>query len=301
MITDQQYVVLSLELHMFFGRIMKEHSLFLEAGFTPANADFAQVADQYKQSFETILQSAIILGDGIINPQVVSSGELVTDYTLSTEEKTQFFTGIAINQEITKVESKLYGATDPQVTAALVQQVSNLNAEAMPIIAGLVDFKQGVLNDVLSCRIFTANFPLMIEHILHEAQIYQGHLAALENRQNPAISMKDTELYWDQLMLEHALFIRSLLDPTEFELINQSNGFAREYLELLRATRTATDAMLDSITDKALQETIKFRDFKAAATKGIDECKIRSIILPLLADHVLREANHYIRLLQQMS
>jgi len=30
MINEQQYVVLSLELHMFFGRIMKEHSFFLE-------------------------------------------------------------------------------------------------------------------------------------------------------------------------------------------------------------------------------------------------------------------------------
>ena len=31
--------------------------------------------------------------------------------------------------------------------------------------------------------------------------------------------------------------------------------------------------------------------------KGILECKIQGLILPLLADHVLREANHYLRLL----
>jgi hypothetical protein len=42
---------------------------------------------------------------------------------------------------------------------------------------------------------------------------------------------------------------------------------------------------------------MKIRDFKAAGARGILECEIRSIILPLLADHVLREANHYIRLL----
>ena len=39
--------------------------------------------------------------------------------------------------------------------------------------------------------------------------------------------------------------------------------------------------------------------FKAAGTKGIQSCEIRSVILPLLADHVLREANHYIRLLKE--
>ena len=52
------------------------------------------------------------------------------------------------------------------------------------------------------------------------------------------------------------------------------------------------------ITDKTIEETQKYIDFKTAGTKGIKECEIRSIILPLLADHVLREANHYFRILK---
>ena len=52
------------------------------------------------------------------------------------------------------------------------------------------------------------------------------------------------------------------------------------------------------MTNASLEETLRFRDFKSAGTQGITQCKIRSVILPLLADHVLREANHYIRLLQ---
>jgi len=47
-----------------------------------------------------------------------------------------------------------------------------------------------------------------------------------------------------------------------------------------------------------LKETKKFRDFKVAGVEGIENCKIRSLILPLLADHVLREANHFIRILE---
>lgn len=38
----EHYIRKSLELHLFFGRIMKEHALFLRAGFTPADADFAK-------------------------------------------------------------------------------------------------------------------------------------------------------------------------------------------------------------------------------------------------------------------
>ena len=49
---------------------------------------------------------------------------------------------------------------------------------------------------------------------------------------------------------------------------------------------------------ESLQETLRFWDFKTAGVQGITGCKIRSVILPLLSDHVLREANHYIRLLE---
>jgi len=209
MITEQQYVILSLELNMFFGRIMKEHSLFLEAGFTPANPDFSNVADQYKQQFEAILHNAVVLGNGIISPIVASSGEIVTDYTLGSEQKTQYFTGIAINQEITKLEEVLYGAVNPLITPALIQQVSQLNALVKPMLEGLIDFKTGILNEVLSCRMFTANYPLLIDHILREAKMYYSHLVALENRQNPEETLKETELFWDQIMMEHALFMKS--------------------------------------------------------------------------------------------
>ena len=52
------------------------------------------------------------------------------------------------------------------------------------------------------------------------------------------------------------------------------------------------------MNDDSLELTRKFRDFKTAGVQGIEQHKIRSVILPLLADHVLREANHYLRLLK---
>ncbi|WP_026891612.1 DUF2935 domain-containing protein [Lacrimispora aerotolerans] len=299
MIDQQQYVILSLELHLFFGRIMKEHSIFLEAGFTPANPNFSNVADQFKEQFEHILYRAVVLGNGIITPGVVSSGEIVTEYTLGTEQKTQNFTGIVINQDITRMEADLYGIENPQITSDMVQQVRQLNTQTVPLLDGLIEFKTRVLNDVLTCNMFTMNYPLLIDHILREANMYRSQLAALESGENPYNDVKDTELFWDQIMMEHALFIRGLLDPTEGELINTSNNFAHEYADLLEKARNATDTTMEQITGETLEETLRYQDFKEAGTSGISECKIRSIILPLLGDHVLREANHFIRLLNQ--
>lgn len=299
MIDQQQYVILSLELHLFFGRIMKEHSIFLEAGFTPANPNFSNVADQFKEQFENVLYHAVVLGNGIITPNVVSSGEIVTEYTLGTEQKTQNFTGIVINQDITRMEADLYGLENPQITSDMVQQVRQLNTQTIPLLDGLIEFKTRVLNEVLACNMFTMNYPLLIDHILREANMYRSQLAALESGEYPYSDVKDTELFWDQIMMEHALFIRGLLDPTEGELINTSNNFAHEYADLLEMARNATDATMEQITGETLEETLRYQNFKEAGTSGISECKIRSIILPLLGDHVLREANHFIRLLNQ--
>ena len=56
---------------------------------------------------------------------------------------------------------------------------------------------------------------------------------------------------------------------------------------------------MEGLNRKTMETTEQYRDFKAAGAKGITECEIRSIILPILADHVLREANHYLRLLSE--
>lgn len=292
----ERYVILSLELHLFFARIMKEHALFLEAGFTPANQNFAREAEFYKRGFETLLRRAVVLSNGVVGGQVLASGEIVTEFTADAERKTQCLTGIGIDREITRMESTLRCGSPARVHPALCRQVRQLNQTALRLLRGLIGFKERVLKGMLRCCMFTVNYPLLIEHIIREAKLYQTFLCGAERDGClDEQTMKETETFWNQIMMEHALFIRGLLDPSEDELVETSNTFAREYGALLNRARAANDA--SSLHRESLNETLKFREFKTAGVKGIEGCEIRSIILPLLADHVLREANHYIRLL----
>lgn len=291
------YVIKSLELHLFFARIMKEHSLFLKAGFTPANSSFAEKAEHFKQEFDKILCRAVELADGVISADVIRSGELVTEFTARAEKQTEKFTCIDINNEITQKELNLScGNRRAGVCSAKLRQVQALNRNALELVEGLIEFKENILENVLCCKMFTMNYPLLIEHILREARLYCKYIKILEkDGELNYRAMKDTESFWNRIMMEHAMFIRGLLDPCENELFCSADGFAKEFAQLLESCRCAQDRTLRA---DSLEKTKKFRDFKAAGTQGIAECKIRSVILPLLADHVLREANHYIRLLQ---
>jgi len=102
-------------------------------------------------------------------------------------------------------------------------------------------------------------------------------------------------------MAEHSMFIRGLLDPTENELINVANDFANEFQELNKEVIDAIDKTIpiDMVTAEILRATRNISNFNTQATEGLLDCKIMSIIMPLLADHVLRESNHYIRLLEK--
>lgn len=288
------YITKSLELHLFFGRIMKEHSLFLEAGYTPVNSDFGARAEHYKNEFERLLHKAVSLADGIIGENVLASGEIVTEFTKAAERQTEKLTGIPIDSSITDIELMLT-CCSPIIRPDLYIRVKSLNIIALRLLNGLISLKEETLEQVKSCRMFTMNYPLLIEHIIREAKLYRQYLRNLEESGTVGVqSMKEVECFWNQIMMEHAMFIRGLLDPSETELIKSADGFAKDYAALLQSCNNAQDMALAA---QSRAETLKFRDFKTAGTKGIESCQIRSLILPLLADHVLREADHFLRIL----
>lgn len=291
-----RYVVKSLELHLFFGRIMKEHAFFLQAGFTPAAAAFSEKAAFFQKEFEALLRDTVTLAGGIVGKEVIGSGEIVTEFTAWAEKQTECFTGIPIDKEITSRTLCLKPGGFRRDLAQMQGKVRRLNRTALKLLGGLIDFKENVLKCVLKCELFTLNYPLLIEHILREAKLYRKYVEILERDGDLSeCSMKENECFWNQIMMEHAQFIRGLLDPCETELFCTADNFAKEYGRLLDKSRSAAQ---NAQPGESLAQTVRFRDFKTTAAQGIQQCKIRSIILPLLADHVLREANHYIRLLR---
>lgn len=103
----KEYATLSLETHLFFGRIMKEHSLFLLAGFPAKETKFIQCADRFREEFEEGLRRTVKLANGIVRKPVLNSGEVVTEFTKKAECQTENLTGIPIDVKITEAEERL--------------------------------------------------------------------------------------------------------------------------------------------------------------------------------------------------
>lgn len=184
MISKEKYVVSSLELHLFFGRIMKEHSLFLEAGFTSKNTKLSKEADNYKISFEKLLLDTLRVSNERIRKSILDSGEIFTDFTLNAEKKTSYYTGIGINSKITLMEKELKCNPTSNIDTKVVNCVKSINNRAIKLLDGLIEFKIKILDEMLCCKLFTGNYPLLIEHIIQEAKLYRLYIKKIENNEN---------------------------------------------------------------------------------------------------------------------
>lgn len=296
----REYVILSLENHLFFGRIMKEHALFLQISFPACETNFIQRSEQLREAFESVLKKTVQLSNGLVRPAVLESHEIVTEFTLRAERRTAAFTGVPIDSEITEAEHRLKAGNHFMPDRETVRKVRTLNRHVLKLLNSLIELKENILQRVSECQLYTTNYPLLVEHILREAKLYRSVVMELEQRGR--ISSQDfrkIEMFWNQIMMEHAQFIRGLLDPTECDLIDTADGFAKDYCRLLKEAKEQDMRTMDETARESLALTRNYQQFKTAGTEGITDCQIRSVILPLLADHVLREANHYLRILEK--
>jgi hypothetical protein len=224
---------------------------------------------------------------------------------MAAERATQFVTGIFIDSNINSMENSLSSGMRDKDASMLTDNVYMLNHQSIAATNMIIKFKTKLKNDVLACKVFTSLYPSVLNHVISEAMIFVELLSRLQNgiKLSTKRDILILENFWDDRLAEHSFTIRGMLDPTEVELFNIANNFGKEFKalkdEASDISKSAED--LANLTESTLDAAINLRNFKAQSTEGLLACKIKSILSPLFADHVLRESNHYINLLKSFS
>jgi len=304
MITNEQYVRLSLEFNLFFLRIAKEHAIFAAASLPPRDKAIQKQLLAVKQNYETLLQRAVSLSHNVISKEVLTSDEIVTELTLPAEEATEFLTGLPINKSITKEELNMVEGAKTRAETTLTGEVSRLNNEALTLTNRTIVFLNNLFKNISECKAFSYTYPTMLHHVIEESKFAVMMLTKLQNKDtiDSAKELIELEVFWNHIMEEHSEFIRGYLDPSEKQLFEKANTFAKQLELLVERTMKLQQnpSLLPEITRESINQVTELRNFKKQGAEGILACEIKSIIPPLLADHVLREANHYLRLLNSI-
>ena len=166
-------------------------------------------------------------------------------------------------------------------------------------------FKRRVLGLIIQCKLPGGNnFPLLVDHISREANYFRNRLEELNaGRLEPLPdAIIDENVFFLRIMADHAKFIGHLLDPSERKLVEQARNFSQDFDQLLFQAidlsgcvlQSQTEPLLDQFLDQNRVSVVSLRDFKKTARDLIEACRIKSIIHPLLADHVFREAERFL-------
>lgn len=181
--------------------------------------------------------------------------------------------------------------------------------QVLTAVKNIFSFKRHLLHLLIECKIRGgSNYPLLIDHISREALYFYKILEKIRNGEMryPVDAIVSENVFWLRIMADHLKFIRGLLDPSEREFIDKTNVLSNKFDQLQLHARDF-DSMLwhfrptpDFIRfeKEVTDATIRLRDFKAAAEELIKQCAVLSLIPPLLADHVRREAEHFLEVLE---
>lgn len=190
--------------------------------------------------------------------------------------------------------------TDPQT-------IYDFNKVVHGAVCHIWAFKRKILELIIHCKILGNNFPLLVDHVSREAAYFMKRLEQLNTGTLdplPDAVIKEN-VFFLKIMADHAKFINHLLDPSERKLVEQARDFSHDFDQLLfqaidldsMRPESLTQPLLDQFVDQNRVSVRQLRDFKKTAHELIEACRIKSIIPPLLADHVFREAAHFLDIL----
>lgn len=246
---------------LFWLRIMMEHALFLKLGLPCEEVERRKEAEKFQEMFKQLLEEAQAL------------------------------------------------AMDP-----VPEKVLALAEESIKATMRLFAFKRKWLVMVITCKIGGFNFPLLIDHISREAQYFINKLKALIEGKMESVqdAIIIENVFWLRIMADHAKFIRSLLDQSERMFFMAADGFSDRFDQLFFQAKDLESMIKDKNIQEKVPTVFRFkedaeaaakniRDFKMEARDLINACKVLSVINPLLADHVLREAEKFLDILEELN
>ncbi|MBK3496010.1 DUF2935 domain-containing protein [Viridibacillus sp. YIM B01967] len=219
------------------------------------------------------------------------------DQTQLIQEARQY---VGLFQRIEEQISVYNEKTDPEV-------IRLLNVQVYQAAVSVWAYKRKVLGLILRCEIVSNNIPLLVDHTSREAAYFAKRLKELNEgklKPLPEAIIKEN-VFFLKIMADHSKFIGHLLDPSERKLVDQAREFSNDFDQLLfqaqdldhMRPQSETVPLLDHFLDQNRVSVVSLREFKKTARDLIEACKIKSNIPTLLADHVFREADHFLHII----
>lgn len=186
-----------------------------------------------------------------------------------------------------------------------VNSLGTLIQESTALLYAFVNFKKVLLQRLLGCQLNTSLPPSFYNHMINEAVEFCKAMFNIQNNviENPVCKNIALHRKWLPDSAGHAAAIACDLDPVEKMLKEQAMDFEKHFSELgkkadelgIMLMRTClSNGVLEQLNKEVkmhLDEFICYLDKIRVLTA---ECKVLSVIKPLMPFHMMREEIYYL-------
>jgi len=156
--------------------------------------------------------------------------------------------------------------------------------DAISLVLATRELKTEVHSRLVSGEWLGWLWPLFVDHIRREGDYF------LTKLQGQMLSDADECRTWLTFMAEHAAFAAHLLDPSEAERIHQAIALLGDLNRLWQGCGTSMREQLLSLTTRSGLDLDAYFKSLGIGTPAA----ARSIIHPVLAEHVVREGQRFL-------
>jgi len=172
-----------------------------------------------------------------------------------------------------------------------------------------IRYKRLLLCSVLTGKICGGSlYPSFLDHVIRETEYFMALLSKMGGKTIGMVPALEND-FWLRIMADHTLLLRQFVDPSESGLIGAVEGYAEEFGALSAQARVFSSILhcqktpfpvFERFLKDSKMATTRLRDFKKCLYDMICNNKILTIAPALLADHMRREADHFLLILAMM-
>lgn len=304
MLSDALYVQQSLINNLFYLKTLHKFCLNIQLSFFQNNESYIEVAEGMAKRYEELRKKLIPIANNRLPKEIIESDSFVTNYSLDCELLTEKLFGIDINTNLTTEEMNLEPGNDENISQELLDQIHQLNEDAIELTRNFIDFCKYLLDNMKQSNIFSYLYPLIYTYMIEEASLYANDLYRIQQRDSADPTFVVNYEYWFSTSMKQACqFIIGLSDPEQTSIITNADNYRKIFAEQMKRYKEGniTPEIQQLLNEESIEQLQGFISFLTKIIEGILDQTYYFIIAPIFFDNLLTEAYYFLYLLKGTS
>lgn len=205
------------------------------------------------------------------------------------------------------------------VFADLEERFAKASDEEFPVLVAVATaavqnffaFKRHILHMLVECRLCGSwLYPLFVDHMSREALYFRKLLKKFAGHpmDYEVDAIVSENIFWARGIADHLKFVHGLVDPSERAAAAQAKCLGEKFDRLNLEARDLASMLWHY---RPNNELVRFeKDFRSAADEAaayataienmVGRCAAATVIPPLLANHIRREGEHCLAVLEMI-